>query len=558
MAIKDKKRRNNSDSGTSSSESDEDTTTMTEQDHSDSSSEEGNSDPEWDPAEDIEETDGGEDDDDVDEDDIDDLDLDLDTPPPIMIFTMPQGMAFPPTTLPLRIKLPNPPPIVQRRGERRGRSRTPSQGKGALESGSESERPRTKRVASAATMYMKNLSPDERSYFRALARPEQDKIIRSDEDVKNLDSSSSVPMRFKVLGSDMDRGTKALVLAKVDQFQRMNEGTGEYFKLRNWLQAVCRIPFGKHLPLPVTPNDPIPKVAGFLQDIRGTLDKTVYGHSEAKNQMMRILAQWIRNPDAKGHCIGIHGPPGSGKTSLVKNGICKALGLPFGFLALGGASDGAFLEGHGFTYEGSTWGKIAEILMKTQCMNPIFFMDELDKVSGTRRGEEISNILIHLTDSSQNDRFQDRYFGEIEFDLSKALIIFSYNDESLVNPILKDRMVTIRVKGYDTKEKLSIATDYLVPEVFSQYKVTNKDILFSKDILEDIIRRVPEEEGVRNLKRGIEHIVSWINMCRYIPDKDTNQLIEFPVTVTSEMVKKYVPRTDTGVLREDVARSMYI
>jgi len=112
-----------------------------------------------------------------------------------------------------------------------------------------------------------------------------------------------------------------------------------------------------------------------------------------------------------------------------------------------------FLEGHSYTYEGSTWGKIIDHLIQCKYMNPVFFFDELDKVSDTPRGEEIIGILTHLTDTTQNSKFHDKYFSELDFDLSRCLFIFSYNDESKINPILLDRMYRVQTNGYDYKRK---------------------------------------------------------------------------------------------------------
>lgn len=406
--------------------------------------------------------------------------------------------------------------------------------------------------------FMQRLTAPERKYFRDLPDPDKEELISTDLKVRNHFNPEAIPLRFKILESDMHPSCKTLVLSKLDQFQRMHEGGGEYFKLRNWLNAVTRIPFGTYNKIPVKPSDPTDKIAEYLQGVRKSLDKTVFGHSEAKDQILRIFAQWVTNPSSNGHCIGIQGPPGIGKTSLVKDGICKALGVPFGFVALGGANDGSFLEGHGFTYEGSTYGKIVEILMKTQVMNPIFFFDELDKVSQTRRGEEVTGILTHLTDITQNERFNDRYFGEMDLDISKALIVFSYNDESLINPILKDRMITIRVKGYTTPEKLIIARDYLIPSIFQQYHLKEGDIMFPPEILERIIETIEPEEGVRNLKRAIESIVSWLNMLRYVPDTN-DPVVEYPVSVTKHHLKKYLKKGDhKHMSAKDIQNSMYI
>ena len=136
--------------------------------------------------------------------------------------------------------------------------------------------------------------------------------------------------------------------------------------------------------------------------------------------------------------------------------ISKALNRPFAFIPLGGASDSSFFNGHCYTYEGSNWGRIVQILQDSKCMNPVFYFDELDKISDTHKGEEIVHLLTHLTDSSQNTLFQDNYYPGIYLDLSKALFIFSYNDESKINKILKDRMYTINTKGFKTGDKINI------------------------------------------------------------------------------------------------------
>ena len=178
---------------------------------------------------------------------------------------------------------------------------------------------------------------------------------------------------------------------------------------------------------------------------------------------------------------------GTGKTTLVKDGISKILGREFAFIALGGTGDSSFLEGHSYTYEGSTWGKIAQILMDSKSMNPVIYFDELDKVSDTPKGEEIIGILTHLTDTSQNSQFHDKYFSEVDFDLSKCLFIFSYNDESKVNPILKDRMYCIQTKGYESKEKITIAKNYLLPKIREQVNFKEDDIIIPDETLSYII-----------------------------------------------------------------------
>jgi len=229
---------------------------------------------------------------------------------------------------------------------------------------------------------------------------------------------------------------------------------------------------------------------------------------------------------------------------------------PFAFIALGGATDSSFLEGHGYTYEGSSWGKIVQILIECNCMNPVIYFDELDKISETPRGEEIVGILTHLTDTSQNSQFHDKYFSEINFDLSKCLFIFSYNDESKVNPILKDRMYRIKTKGYNGKEKNNIANNYLLPKIREQVKFNNGDIIIPDETISHIIETYcNKEDGVRNLKRCLEIVHTKLNLYRLMKP-DTNLFegemslkVEFPFTVTKNVIDKLIKRdTDNTVL----------
>ena len=235
-------------------------------------------------------------------------------------------------------------------------------------------------------------------------------------------------------------------------------------------------------------------------------------------------------------------------TSLAKEGISKILGREFAFIALGGTGDSSFLEGHSYTYEGSSWGKIVQILIDSKCMNPVIYFDELDKLSDSARGQEITGILTHLIDKSQNSQFHDKYFSEVEFDLSKCLFIFSYNDENAVNPILRDRMYRIKTKGYDCAEKVVIAKKYMLPKIREQVNFQEGDIVIPDDVLQYIIstpRFTQNEEGVRNLNRCLEIIHTKLNLFRLmhtgiddapILGKKADIKVSFPYTVTKKDV----------------------
>jgi ATP-dependent Lon protease len=231
----------------------------------------------------------------------------------------------------------------------------------------------------------------------------------------------------------------------------------------------------------------------------------------------------------------------------VKEGISKILNRPFAFIALGGATDSSFLEGHSYTYEGSIWGKIVQILIDSRCMNPVIYFDELDKISDTPKGEEIAGILTHLTDTTQNSQFHDKYFAEIDFDLSKCLFIFSYNDENKINPILKDRMYRIKTKGYDKKQKTIISNQYLLPKIRDQVKFSYEDIIIPQETIHHIIEtHCNKEDGVRNLKRCLEIIYTKLNLYRLMKpgsnlfEEEMSLKVEFPYTVTKEIVDKLI------------------
>ena len=276
----------------------------------------------------------------------------------------------------------------------------------------------------------------------------------------------------------------------------------------------------------------------YIKNVRQILDTAVYGHNEPKVQLERIIAQWI-NGDCNGYCFGFEGPPGTGKTTIAKKGLTKCLSSkdgtprPFSFIPIGGSTNGSSLEGHCYTYVGSTWGRIVDVLMESKCMNPIIFIDELDKVSNTEHGKEIIGILTHMTDSSQNDEFIDKYFAGVKIDLSKALIIFSYNDPELIDRILLDRIHRIKFKALTKQEKFHVTFNHLLPEIFTSVGINKDDIIFDEKIIEFIIDNYTFEAGARKLKEKLFEIVRELNL-RVMYNDSTN----FPLTVTKDLITK--------------------
>jgi hypothetical protein len=283
-------------------------------------------------------------------------------------------------------------------------------------------------------------------------------------------------------------------------------------------------------------NTNISQIETTMKSIMDVLDDSIYSHSHAKNQIMKIIAQWM-NGEQSGYCFGFEGSPGIGKTSLAKKGLSNCLkdehgnSRPFSFIALGGSCSGTSIEGYGYTYVNSTWGKIVDVLMESKCMNPIIYIDELDKVSKTENGKDIIGIFTHLIDSTQNDSFQDKYFSGIDLDLSKALFIFSYNDPEQIDRILLDRIHRIKFDNLSLDDKMVIVRKYILPEINKKMGFENI-VEISDEIIEFIIESYTIEPGVRKLKELLFDLYGEINL--NILKSSSENIYEIPVVITKE------------------------
>tara|TARA_Y100000389_G_scaffold104988_1_gene101871 strand:+ start:5143 stop:8841 length:3699 start_codon:yes stop_codon:yes gene_type:complete len=279
----------------------------------------------------------------------------------------------------------------------------------------------------------------------------------------------------------------------------------------------------------------------YVKNVKKTLNKAIHGHEEPKRQIERIIGQWI-NGEQTGYCFGFEGPPGVGKTSVAKQGLAQCLkdengeSRPFSFIALGGSTNGSTLVGHNYTYVGSTWGRIVDILMDSKCMNPIIYIDELDKVSRTEHGREIIGILTHLIDGTQNEAFQDKYFAGVDLDLSKVLFIFSYNNVAAIDRILLDRIHRVKFKHLSLEDKQVIVKNYLLPEIFQKTGMADS-VVIPEDVVKFIIETYTNEAGVRKLKEILFEIISEINL-EFLQSKG---IVEIPKILNKEEIKvKYL------------------
>mmetsp|Transcript_16051 Transcript_16051/g.37861 ORF Transcript_16051/g.37861 Transcript_16051/m.37861 type:complete len:1051 (-) Transcript_16051:49-3201(-) len=371
------------------------------------------------------------------------------------------------------------------------------------------------------------LSESEDSYLKTLTVEKRTWLLGELDRVEKLRSSGdgSVPSRFRILQLEIPDQAKAVALAKLDTMTS-DVLSGEGSKLKRWIDGLLTIPFGSITKPLVSIGEGRLKVQEYLLNARKALDEAVFGHEEPKQKIVQLLCQWIANPDSMSLVLGIQGPPGNGKTTLCRKGIAEALQRPFVQVSLGGATDASVLEGHSYTYVGSTWGRIAGLVMEAQCMNPVIFFDELDKVSGTPRGEEIIGVLTHLTDHSQNRTFTDRYFEGIPLDMSRALFIFSFNDESKLNHVLKDRLTIIHTDGFDMSAKMKISQEYLLPELLNNVGMKAGDVKIERDELQHLCHRCcvsTEEGGVRGIKQSLESVILHVNEIHLTQEDDEKE-----------------------------------
>lgn len=382
-----------------------------------------------------------------------------------------------------------------------------------------------------------------KNYFKSLDKNSKIEVLDKIKDIKG--SYDDKPKLMKVLDWNTTNNNKAIILNKLNMCEHM-ENTNEYYKLNNWINQIMKVPFGHYVEPIITSNSSDNEISSYIKDVKKKFDEVIFGHEQSKDQLIKILAHTISNPNEGGNIFALQGPPGVGKTALIQEGIAKALNRPYAFISLGGTKGASFLEGHEYTYEGSNNGRIIDALIETKCMNPIIYFDELDKVSESFEGKDVINVLMHITDITQNKHFNDKYFGSIEFDLSKCILIFSFNDEDRVCHILKDRMKIINVKGYKINEKINIANNFIIPKLLKSINFGNNyNIEFPENVLKFIIESYTHEGGVRKFKEILYDILLEINLRRLRdykkPMKEISNTINIIITeklVETDFLKK--------------------
>lgn len=383
-----------------------------------------------------------------------------------------------------------------------------------------------------------------------------DKEEKAVEDYKKRRINNEVDdLREKILLLNVNVPTKSFIL---DKYTTLRTASGsEYTKGMNWINTVLRIPFGKFKNMKVNKKDSPKKIKGYFEEIKEKLDKHIYGLEDVKQEILQYVARKISNPDGKGQILALYGSAGVGKTKLIKS-LAEALDMPFFQINFGGMSDSVMLTGHSETYVGSKPGKIVEILQQSKYMNPIIYLDEIDKI-GDHKSTDINGILTHLLDEEQNNTFQDNYLSNVGLDLSKVFFVIAFNDISKIDEIVLDRLKIIYIDKPSLEDKINICLDKVIPAILKNINFNkNVCIEMKKETIEYFItKKCEKEHGIRKIKHNLETVLYRLNY-DILVDKTDNLTVQESDEKTIYVIgRKYIDNVIKDSVEDDRYLSMY-
>lgn len=343
--------------------------------------------------------------------------------------------------------------------------------------------------------------------------------IRVLQDELGYDTPDKEVEQFRKRGEQKkwSKETAAHFNKELDKLLRVNPASAEYPVAMNYVEFMLDLPWSEFT------EDNFD-----LQNAKKVLDKDHFGLTKVKTRILEYLAVLKLKQDMKGPILCLYGPPGVGKTSLGRS-VAKALNRKYVRMSLGGVHDEAEIRGHRKTYVGAMPGKILQNIKKTQTSNPVFILDEIDKVRSDFRGDP-SSALLEVLDPEQNSTFGDNFL-EVEYDLSKVLFIATANSLDTIHPALRDRMEIIEITGYTQEEKIEIAVKHLVPKQLKEHGLKTSDVKISKKAIAQIIESYTRESGVRSLERKIGTVVR--NIAKSVAMEE-----KYDKEVTEETVRK--------------------